>query len=82
MFAVQARLVPDRAATARLRHLVLPSLTLGVLGAGWYARMMRSSMIDVLRQDYIRTARAKGLARARDPVPPCAAQRASCRSSP
>jgi peptide/nickel transport system permease protein len=45
------------------RHLVLPSLTLGILGAGWYARMMRSSMLDVLRQDYMRTARAKGLAR-------------------
>ncbi len=45
------------------RHAVLPSLTLGILGAGWYSRMMRSSMIDVLRQDYIRTARAKGLAR-------------------
>lgn len=45
------------------KHLVLPSLTLGILGAGWYARMMRSSMIDVLRQDYIRTARAKGLKR-------------------
>lgn len=45
-------------------HLVLPSLTLGLLGAGWYARMMRSSMLDVLRQDYVRTARAKGLARA------------------
>ena len=43
------------------RHLVLPAVTLGVLGAGWYSRMMRSSMIDVLRQDYIRTARAKGL---------------------
>jgi len=46
------------------RHLVLPALTLGILGAGWYARMMRSSMIDVLRQDYMRTARAKGLPRA------------------
>jgi peptide/nickel transport system permease protein len=45
------------------RHLVLPSLTLGILGAGWYSRMMRSSMLDVLKQDYIRTARAKGLAR-------------------
>ena len=45
-------------------HLVLPALTLGILGAGWYSRMMRSSMIDVLRQDYIRTARAKGLPRA------------------
>ena len=44
-------------------HLVLPSLTVGILGAGWYARMMRSSMFDVLRQDYVRTARAKGLAR-------------------
>ncbi|HFD15732.1 MAG TPA: ABC transporter permease [Rhodospirillales bacterium] len=42
------------------RHLVLPALTLGLLGGGWYARMMRSAMIDVLRQDYIVTARAKG----------------------
>jgi peptide/nickel transport system permease protein len=45
-------------------HLVLPSVTLGFLGAGWYSRMMRSSLIDVLGQDYIRTARAKGLRRA------------------
>jgi peptide/nickel transport system permease protein len=45
------------------RQLVLPALTLGLLGAGWYARMMRSSMLDVLRQDYVRTARAKGLKR-------------------
>ncbi len=42
-------------------HVVLPALTLGLLGAGWYARMVRSTMIDVLNQDYIRTARAKGL---------------------
>ena len=41
-------------------HLVLPALTLGILGGGWYARMTRSAMIDVLRQDYIVTARAKG----------------------
>lgn len=41
-------------------HLVLPALTLGILGSGWYSRVMRSSMIDILRQDYIRTARAKG----------------------
>ncbi len=46
-------------------HLVLPAVTLGILGSGWYSRMMRSSMIDVLRADYIRTARAKGLTRAR-----------------
>jgi peptide/nickel transport system permease protein len=43
-------------------HVVLPALTLGILGAGWYARIVRSTMIDVLDQDYIRTARAKGVA--------------------
>lgn len=42
-------------------HVVLPATTLGVLGAGWYARMVRSAMIDVLNHDYVRTARAKGL---------------------
>ena len=41
-------------------HFVLPALTLGILGSGWYGRVMRSSMLDVLRQDYIRTSRAKG----------------------
>lgn len=46
-------------------HVVLPAATLGMLGAGWYARMVRSAMIDVLNQDYIRTARAKGLSGAR-----------------
>lgn len=45
-----------------LGHLILPALTLGITGGGWYSRMIRSSMVDVLRQDYIRTARAKGLA--------------------
>ena len=48
-----------------LAHLVLPAVTLGILGSGWYSRMMRSSMIEVLRADYIRTARAKGLSPAR-----------------
>jgi peptide/nickel transport system permease protein len=43
------------------KHLILPAITLGITGGGWYSRMMRSSMIDVLQQDYIRTARAKGL---------------------
>jgi len=46
-------------------HLVLPALTLGVLGAGWYARIVRSAMIDVLGQDYVRTANAKGLSATR-----------------
>ena len=44
-----------------LGHLILPALTLGIGGGGWYARILRSSLVDVLRQDYIRTARAKGL---------------------
>ena len=44
-----------------LKHLFLPALTLGISGGGWYSRMMRSSMVDVLRQDFIRTARSKGL---------------------
>jgi peptide/nickel transport system permease protein len=44
-----------------LRHLVLPGLCAGAGGAAWYARMMRSSTLDVLYADYVRTARAKGL---------------------
>ncbi len=44
-----------------LSHLALPALTLGIAGGGWYSRMIRSSMVEVLRHDYIRTARAKGL---------------------
>jgi peptide/nickel transport system permease protein len=47
------------------RHILLPALTLGILGSGWYSRMVRSSMIEVLHQDFIRTARAKGLSRMR-----------------
>ncbi|HEY7644513.1 MAG TPA: ABC transporter permease [Hyphomicrobiales bacterium] len=46
-------------------HVVLPAMTLGVLGAGWYARMVRSAMVDVLNQDYVRTARAKGISERR-----------------
>lgn len=45
------------------KHLVLPAITLGLLGGGWYARVTRSSVIEVLRQDFVRTARAKGLDR-------------------
>jgi ABC-type dipeptide/oligopeptide/nickel transport system permease component len=43
------------------RHMVLPSLTLGLFGAGTIARLTRSSVLEVLRQDYVRTARSKGL---------------------
>jgi ABC-type dipeptide/oligopeptide/nickel transport system permease component len=42
-------------------HLVLPALTLGALQAGYIARMTRSALLEVLRQEYVQTARAKGL---------------------
>jgi peptide/nickel transport system permease protein len=46
----------------RLRHLILPAFVLGIASAASTARYMRGSMLDVLRENYIRTARAKGLA--------------------
>lgn len=45
----------------RLRHLVLPALTLASLGIAYYARVIRSELGEVLDEDFIRTARAKGL---------------------
>jgi peptide/nickel transport system permease protein len=44
-----------------LHHLVLPSLTLGLVYLAQYSRLSRAAMLDVLGADYIRTARAKGL---------------------
>jgi peptide/nickel transport system permease protein len=44
-----------------LWHLVLPTIVLGTIGLAQYMRQMRSEMIETLAQDYIRTARAKGL---------------------
>jgi peptide/nickel transport system permease protein len=46
-----------------LKHLILPAAALGTIPMALIARMTRSSMLDVLGQDYIRTARAKGLAK-------------------
>jgi len=44
----------------RIRHLILP-VTMGMVGwVAWYSRFLRSSMLDVINQDYVRTARAKG----------------------
>jgi peptide/nickel transport system permease protein len=45
-----------------LFHMVLPTTSLAVLQTAIYSRFMRASMLEVLHQDYIRTARAKGLA--------------------
>ncbi len=44
-----------------LRHLALPGLTIGLTSAGFVARLTRSTMLEVMSADYIRTARAKGL---------------------
>jgi len=68
LFAVRLGLLPaigyesflENPAEA-FRHLTLPALTLGFALAGYTTRMTRSQMIDVLNQDYIRTARAKGV---------------------
>jgi peptide/nickel transport system permease protein len=45
----------------RLRHLVLPAMTLATLDAVYYARVVRAELVDELGADYVRTARAKGL---------------------
>ncbi len=48
-----------------LHHLVLPTVTLGVVMAAFIMRMTRSALLDVLRRDYVRTARGKGVAERR-----------------
>ncbi|NWG03137.1 MAG: ABC transporter permease [Syntrophaceae bacterium] len=47
--------------SSRLYHLFLPALTLGIIMTAFISRMVRSSMLNVLREDYVRTAKAKGL---------------------
>ncbi|MEX2445159.1 MAG: nickel ABC transporter permease [Alkalispirochaeta sp.] len=61
LFAVQLRWLPATG-MGSVRHLILPSITLGMASAALMARITRSSMLDVLKQDYITTARSKGLA--------------------
>ena len=70
VFAVQLGLLPTggfvpfrRARSAGLRTIVLPALTLGLVQVGFIARMTRASMLEVLGQDFVRTADAKGLSR-------------------
>lgn len=48
-----------------LKHLILPWITLAVLSIGFYSRVLRSNMLDVMNEDYVRTARAKGLSERR-----------------
>jgi peptide/nickel transport system permease protein len=69
-FAVELRWLPvsgmwpiygDRDLAALLRHLAMPAAALAVVATGVIARLARSAMLEVLRQDFIRTARAKGV---------------------
>ena len=63
LYVVDSILAGDfEALRSSLVHLVLPALTLGYFSTAVVARMTRSSMLDVRSQDYMRTARAKGLA--------------------
>jgi len=67
VFAVKLRWFPTSGFRAgdSLLVFVLPAFTLGIRSAAFLARIVRSSMIEVLNQDFIRTARAKGLSRTR-----------------
>jgi peptide/nickel transport system permease protein len=67
LFAVKLRIFPidgyGETALDHLASLVLPAVTLGIFGAAYYTRIVRDEMIGELAQDYVRTARAKGLSR-------------------
>lgn len=56
---------PDASIGTRLSHLILPAVVLGVVNSALITRFIRASMLDVLRDDYVRTARAKGLTETR-----------------
>lgn len=59
-FSVKLDWLPATGA-GTIKHLILPSITLGLLTAGVIARQTRSSMLETLQQDYVVTARAKGV---------------------
>ncbi len=61
LFSVHLRWLPATG-MGSVAHLILPSITLGMASAALMARITRSSMLDVLKQDFITTARSKGLA--------------------
>jgi peptide/nickel transport system permease protein len=56
---------PDTPFLARLHHLVLPAIALGIVNSALITRFTRAAMLDVLGEDYVRTARAKGAGVAR-----------------
>ena len=64
VFGVQLRWLPA-SGSGSLRHLVLPAITLGAFFTARVARFTRTAILDVLHEDYLRTARAKGLSEGR-----------------
>jgi peptide/nickel transport system permease protein len=60
VFAVELRVLPA-SGIGGFDHLILPAITLGLYSAAMIARLLRSSLIDVLGEDHIRTAKSKGL---------------------
>jgi len=60
VFSFTLRLLPATG-SGTLKHLILPALALGLGALAVVARLVRSSVLDVLKEDYVRTARAKGL---------------------
>ena len=63
VFSVTFQLFPSSGRMGGIQYLVLPAITLGTAATASIARLTRSAMLDVLQQDYVRTARAKGLRR-------------------
>jgi len=61
VFGFRFPILPLGGAEAGAISLLLPAVTLGLSGAGYYARVGRASLLEVLSEDYIRTARAKGV---------------------
>lgn len=63
IFSVHLRWLPSSVRMGGLEYLILPAITLGTASTASIARLTRSAMLEVLQQDYIRTARSKGLPR-------------------
>ena len=62
IFSVNLNWLPSSGRLGGLKYLILPAFTLGTASMASIARQTRSAVLDVIRQDYIRTARSKGLA--------------------
>jgi peptide/nickel transport system permease protein len=62
LFAIKLNILPVGGyGDGQIQYLILPAITLGTMQAGRIARMTRSSMLEVIEKDYIKTARSKGL---------------------